>query len=257
MDYQKIGRFIAELRREKGITQVKLAELLGVSAKTISRLENGTTPLDLDSLKKLSSILGVSIDEIIDGVRKKKPKEEKRKKTKKYKLVIDNGYVNDKKNNVILCFMLITLILFLLTIILVSRRSCNNCGLYSFEGYDEKYTVNGLVIKSSKGDYVIINYVDSSSNIIHNTKVYDFQYTLYLGGVVLYKDGDIKTYVHHKKNTLESLKTKLNDIRVYVNNPVDDVIQFSFFKQMYLEIHYIDDDLTSKMLVIPIKINKI
>lgn len=41
MDQQKIGNFISACRNEKGLTQAQLAEMLGVSDKSISRWENG------------------------------------------------------------------------------------------------------------------------------------------------------------------------------------------------------------------------
>ncbi len=41
MDQIKVGKFIAELRKEKNLTQEELAELLGVSSKSVSRWENG------------------------------------------------------------------------------------------------------------------------------------------------------------------------------------------------------------------------
>ena len=44
MDQMKIGRYIALLRRQAGLTQEKLGEKLGVTNKTISRWENGVSP---------------------------------------------------------------------------------------------------------------------------------------------------------------------------------------------------------------------
>ena len=43
MDQIKVGKFIAELRKEKDLTQEELAELLGVSSKSVSRWENGVS----------------------------------------------------------------------------------------------------------------------------------------------------------------------------------------------------------------------
>ena len=48
MNQQKIGYFLRTLRSEKGITQEKLAEILGVSNRSISRWENGVTMPDFD-----------------------------------------------------------------------------------------------------------------------------------------------------------------------------------------------------------------
>ena len=41
MDQEKVGRFIAALRKEKNLTQEQLAEKLGISNKTVSRWEQG------------------------------------------------------------------------------------------------------------------------------------------------------------------------------------------------------------------------
>jgi len=43
MDQEKIGKFIAALRKEKGLTQARLAESLGVSDKTVSKWECGVS----------------------------------------------------------------------------------------------------------------------------------------------------------------------------------------------------------------------
>ena len=69
MDQIKIGKFIAVLRKEKGLTQEQLGEKLGVTNKTISRWENGNYMPDVEMLSLLSKEFGVSINEIISGER--------------------------------------------------------------------------------------------------------------------------------------------------------------------------------------------
>ena len=60
MDQIKIGKFIAALRKEKGLTQEKLGEKLGVTNKTVSRWENGNYMPDVEMLSLLSEEFGVS-----------------------------------------------------------------------------------------------------------------------------------------------------------------------------------------------------
>lgn len=43
MDQKKIGSFLKELRKEKNVTQEQLAEILGVSSRTVSRWETGVS----------------------------------------------------------------------------------------------------------------------------------------------------------------------------------------------------------------------
>lgn len=69
MDQTKIGKFIAALRKEQGLTQAQLGEKLGVTNKTISRWENGNYMPDVEMLSLLSKEFGVSINELISGER--------------------------------------------------------------------------------------------------------------------------------------------------------------------------------------------
>ncbi len=67
MDIVKIGKFIAEKRREKKLTQEQLAEKIGVTSKTISRWENGNYMPDISLLKPLSEELGITLNDLISG----------------------------------------------------------------------------------------------------------------------------------------------------------------------------------------------
>lgn len=67
MDTLKIGKFIAKRRKEKKMTQEDLANVLGVTNKTISRWENGNYMPDLSLLKPLSEALEISLNELLSG----------------------------------------------------------------------------------------------------------------------------------------------------------------------------------------------
>lgn len=67
MDYEKIGKFILLLRKEQWLTQSQLAEKLNVTNKAISKWERGLGAPDISLLRNLSSILKVSINEILIG----------------------------------------------------------------------------------------------------------------------------------------------------------------------------------------------
>lgn len=81
MEQKKIGLFLKELRKEKGLTQGQLAEQLNVSDRTISRWETGTTLPDLSVLVELADFYDVDIREIIDGERKSEKMDEEMKAT--------------------------------------------------------------------------------------------------------------------------------------------------------------------------------
>ena len=67
MDIIKIGKFIAENRKKKGMTQEQLAEKLGVTSKTISRWENGNYMPDISLLKPISKELDISLNDLLSG----------------------------------------------------------------------------------------------------------------------------------------------------------------------------------------------
>ena len=70
MDQKKIGFFLKELRKEKGITQEEFAEELNVSGRTVSRWETGNNMPDISLLIEIADFFDVSIPEIINGERK-------------------------------------------------------------------------------------------------------------------------------------------------------------------------------------------
>jgi len=67
MDLIQTGKFIAELRKTKKLTQEQLGEILGVTNKTVSRWETGTYLPSAEALQAMSELFGVSISEILSG----------------------------------------------------------------------------------------------------------------------------------------------------------------------------------------------
>jgi len=69
MDMIKMGSFLAELRKERKLTQAELGERLGVSNKTVSRWETGHYMPPVEMLEELSIFYGLSINELLSGKR--------------------------------------------------------------------------------------------------------------------------------------------------------------------------------------------
>ena len=67
MDMVKMGSFLAELRKERNLTQAELGEKLGVTNKTISRWETGNYMPSVEMLEELSTMYGMTINELLSG----------------------------------------------------------------------------------------------------------------------------------------------------------------------------------------------
>ena len=67
MDQLKIGKFIAECRKQKNLTQMQLAEKLGITDKAISKWERGIAMPDSSIMLELCDILGISVNELLSG----------------------------------------------------------------------------------------------------------------------------------------------------------------------------------------------
>lgn len=69
MDQVKIGKFIAECRKEKHITQAQLAERLGVSDRAVSKWETGRSMPDSSIMQELCGEIGINMNELFSGRR--------------------------------------------------------------------------------------------------------------------------------------------------------------------------------------------
>ena len=70
MDQAKIGALLRQLRKEKGLSQEKLAEIFNVSSRSVSRWENGNTMPDISIIIELADFYDIDIRELLNGERK-------------------------------------------------------------------------------------------------------------------------------------------------------------------------------------------
>ena len=79
MNQVKIGAFLRELRKGKGLTQEQLAEQFNISRRSVSRWETGSNMPDVGLLIEIADFFEVDIREIIDGQKKSENMDKKRK----------------------------------------------------------------------------------------------------------------------------------------------------------------------------------
>ena len=152
------GRHLAKLRKDKGLKQIDLAELLHYSDKNISKWENGKSfPTDPAILNSLANVLDVTIDELIYG----------------YK---DNDN-NTEKNNFYLIFIIYKKVIFLLIFIfiIISFFIYSFSNIYYASSSNNNFENLNITIKFSK-DLITFKF----KRLISKNKNIDYVYFYYI-----------------------------------------------------------------------------
>lgn len=109
MTQENIGKFIAEKRKEKNMTQEQFAEKLGVTNRSVSRWENGKTMPDYSMFPMICETLSISISELLEGKKVQKDTDP----TDQIQLIINLiDYEKCKKQNVINRYLIIGIVCF-------------------------------------------------------------------------------------------------------------------------------------------------
>lgn len=206
MNYEKIGRFISEKRKEKGLTQKELANIIGVTDKAVSKWERGMGCPDVSILEILAECLGVSILEILKGriieneVIPITEANDYIKDTVEYSKMNNNNKIKEIFSKIIM--FLILFISVLLVILNITHIAYLN--------YEEEYNFDYTNIINMKNS---VEKIETNINIIKNNQG-------------KYNDKDHKEIVDSLENGIEQIKNmpilkydgikkiKLNDLYV-------------------------------------------
>ena len=101
MDQTKIGKFIAECRKKVNLTQMQLAEKIGITDKAISKWERGMAMPDSSIMLELCDILNISVNELLSG--EKISMENNSQKNEQ--LLLDMAKELERKNKTIWSYM--------------------------------------------------------------------------------------------------------------------------------------------------------
>lgn len=143
MDLKHVGNFIATLRKEKGLTQEKLGEQLGVSSKTVSKWERGVNAPDISLLESLSNILDVDIKEILNGER-----------------ISKNSLSKKHRRTIIKIITAIFLVILLSFPVLFTIFNYNTVQIYNIKSKTDKYFVTGFIMYNKERNVLLINNID-------------------------------------------------------------------------------------------------
>ena len=162
VNQEKIGKFIADLRKNKNLTQEQLAEQLNIGREAVSKWERGKTLPDYNVLKDLSNFFNISVDEILAG--EKHP-------TESIALELYKERVKLKRKisyTVIVCFLLV--ILFLGYYFFNQFKSVN---IYIISGENNNFELsNSLLVKTNENIYFNLNINSKLDYTIDNMELY-------------------------------------------------------------------------------------
>lgn len=227
MDQVKIGKLIAQLRKNKGLTQRELGEMVGVGFRAVSKWENGLTCPDISIINELSEILGISADELLKGEVNKTSQQEQKKKFN-YK-------------NLFYIIPIFLVIILSITIIIINN---NKTEIYKLETKDGDYYIEGEIIFKGKETTININKLSFEDVKFKKTIIKNYQYELYTEKVLLVGEGyipivtllpsseSIKKYATEFKINYTS-NTSINKINL-INNGLD--LKFKFIDETNNEI---------------------
>ena len=167
MNQEKIGKFIAKLRKEKNMTQQELSNKIGVTDRAVSKWENGRGLPDISLIQPLCVELDISINELLSGERLKK--EEYQEKLEEN--ILNTISYSSKINKTHKKFKIIVAVIFVLLITIstmffidVRRMNKNKPVLFSTWGF---YYTPALNIEEKEIYSAIKKYiVDESDNDI-------------------------------------------------------------------------------------------
>ena len=246
MDYQKVGFLIAELRKEKGLTQRELASKLGITDRAVSKWERGLGCPDVSLLDDLSRILEISILEILKGRRLDKDEIVNNrsmiesmnysKASIKYKI---KRYFNIISIGLIIIICLIIMFSNLRSIYYLNKTYHNNFEDGANAELSTEVKTNMDLIKSKQGIYSDKDYAEILKYIDDLEKNLNEQNNLYYYSKEAFTYEDIaKFYVSHPFYSYAPINP--NDmiykiIHEYNPNVVDNMILYYRYSDMLVD----------------------
>lgn len=203
MDYEKIGKFIQELRKEKKLTQKDLAEQIGITNKAVSKWERGLGAPDISILEFLANILGVSVLEILKGERISNESLDDKKTEDYVKYTLHYSFNNQKAKRKRIIEDFVTFFIFCISFILIILNT------ESILRLNKKYT-SDLVIDDTIREYY--SEIKRNINIIKNNQgmFTDDDYGMILDDIL-----NIEKYLNYNKILLSD-KVKLSKEELYI-----------------------------------------
>jgi transcriptional regulator with XRE-family HTH domain len=244
MDNGKLGKFLAELRKEKGLTQEKLAELIDCDNRTISKWETGVYTPPIQYLTKLSDLYNISIAEIMQCERNKSYSKDHKNKDENFLKNI-NKYNQITKRKIIINFLLILLITIISFSISIISIKIKEWHVLSLTNDNEKYYVEGNIIYNNE-------------TIIYNIKELQFN-SEYIGTTLEPKIKYLEVSLYYDNNLIMTKTDEYSELtlihiafqNIYFSEQSEN--KYSKNKDLKLLITYFDNENKKETEIILLK----
>lgn len=121
MDQIKIGKFIANMRKNNNMTQKQLAAMLNISEKTISKWETGNGLPDTSLMLPLCEILGITVNDLLSGEKIKKEEYNKKVSENIMNLLKER---EENKKKLIISFITVMIGVMVLVVSIILSEYC-------------------------------------------------------------------------------------------------------------------------------------
>lgn len=208
MNQQKIGKFIAQCRKNKNITQQELSEKLGVSDRTIGNWENGRNMPDLSLFKPLCDELDISLNDLMSGEKvDEKNTQQKSEENIVYVIDFTNKKIESKNNFIGLILIAFGILISITAIAIFPSES----------SWGSIYSVFGVIVS-------LIGISKLTKRLTFTKKlVYNFGYFLIFISVLIVIDY-IGVINIHQAPRFSIKKISENNI-IYYDTPFYDVVR--------------------------------
>jgi len=174
MDQDKIGKLIAKLRKEKGLTQRELGDKVGVGFKAVSKWERGITCPDISIINELSKILGITSDELLTGELSKE-RNISNKPSKK---------VNKKLLLIVAIVAFVGLVAFVFY-----KIESGKIDVYKLVSDGDEYQVEGKIMFKNDNMGIYISNLNFNNKEFNNTIIKNYDYKIYSNDNILISYG--------------------------------------------------------------------
>lgn len=220
MDQIKIGKLIAKLRKEKGLTQKELGDMVGVGYRAVSKWERGINLPDSSLYKPLCDIFNITIDELLNG--KKENTEIKTKNNKKYKFLI-----------------IIPIIIFIaLALFLKNKHEVNADNIYLLQTAENEQYIDGKVFFTNGKANILIRKISFNNYELNHTIIKNYTYSLYYENKLIYSFGNNDTilFLSTPISIKKFFQTFTIDYKTYkfTSNDINEI------GKLYLKFKFID-----------------